>query len=109
MSPFDRFLKNVTSDAQALAKTTLKTAAASALTDTQAFLRESESDLREWTRQLKSGELRRKEFENLVEGQKELAKLHALTRAGVALAEIDRFRDALIELVINAAFKTFLP
>jgi len=42
-------------------------------------------------------------------GLKDLTEMHALTEAGVAEASVQRFRDKLINLVINAAFKNFIP
>jgi hypothetical protein len=47
------------------------------------------------------------EFTALVDSQKALAALSALTHAGIATATLQRLRDGLIDLVISAAFKTF--
>jgi ABC-type ATPase with predicted acetyltransferase domain len=65
--------------------------------------------LRRWTRELRDNELTKAEFADLVKGQKDLAQLAALTQAGLALAALQRFRDGLMKLVIDTAFKTFLP
>jgi hypothetical protein len=35
--------------------------------------------------------------------------MRALTQAGIAAASVQRFRDAVIKLVIDTAFKSFLP
>jgi hypothetical protein len=50
----------------------------------------------------------KREFQDLVKGEKDLAKLHALTEAGIATARLERFRSGLITLVIDSAFGRFL-
>jgi hypothetical protein len=109
MSAFDGFLREIVSGAEDLARTTLTEAVAQAREDTEDFLRETESDLRRWTQELAAQELSQAEFEDLVKGEADLARLHALTEAGIALARLDRFRDGLINLVVNTAIRTFLP
>jgi hypothetical protein len=37
-----------------------------------------------------------------------LAELHALKQAGLAMVRIDRFKNALLDLVIDTAFDVFL-
>lgn len=108
MSAFDDFLKEVLSDAEALAKSTLNQVVTQAINDTREFLDEARSDLREWTDALAMGEMSTKEFTDLVEGQRDLAKLHGLTAAGITATKLDRFRDALMKLVVQAALKTFI-
>jgi hypothetical protein len=109
MSKFDDFTKTVLGGVKGLATGTLKDFLASAKDDAKAFLQQSEDNLRRWTRQLALNELSKDEFEELVRGQAEVAEMAALTQAGITAARIQRFRDALINLVIDAAFKTFIP
>ena len=109
MSEFDQFIATVGSGAKGLAQTTLKDFVTQAQDDTRAFLAQSKQQLQDWTTQLALGQLSKLEFEVLVGGLKDLATLRALTQAGIAAADAQRFRDALITLVIDAAFKTFLP
>jgi hypothetical protein len=70
-------------------------------------LKETEDKLKRWTGMLAKGELTKLEFTALVDSQKGLATLGELTHLGIAAATLQRFRDGLIDLVINAAFKTF--
>ena len=59
--------------------------------------------------QLQAGQLTQDDFTDLVNGDKDLAKLDAITQAGLALEQVQRFRDALVNLVINAAFAASTP
>lgn len=108
MSKFDDFLDAVRTGVGSLAKDTLKGAVNQAKADAEAFLKRSEEDLKRWTKLLATGELSKDEFEGLVKGLKSLAKMHALTLAGISIIKINRFRNAVINLVIDAAFKAFL-
>ena len=109
MSQIDDFFGTVVSGSKGLAEQTLQGFVAQAKDDTRNFLAQSKQQLQQWTTQLALGQLSKMEFEVLVGGLKDLAALRALTQAGIAAADIQRFRDALITLVIDAAFKTFLP
>src|SRR3954453_22081138 len=108
MALFDKFADEVASGAQGLAKATLKGFINEAKSDALDFIKQAADDLKNWTGMLAKGELSKVEFGSLGEGQKDLAHLGALTQAGIALARLDRFRDALVNLVDTAAFKTFL-
>ena len=109
MSVFSDFEKAVLSGAKSLAQGTFKGFVTEAENDAKSFLKQSEADLKQWTSELASGELTKDEFTDLIEGEKDLAELDALTQAGRALADLQRFRAGLVQLVLDAAFKTFLP
>jgi hypothetical protein len=107
MGTFGDFEKAVLSGAKEFAVGSLKDLTKLAEDDAQAFLKSSAQKLQRWTTMLASQQITKAEFAALVESQKALAQLDALTHAGIAAAALQRFRDGLIELVINAAFKTF--
>ncbi|MBL8895641.1 MAG: hypothetical protein JNJ53_13645 [Rhizobiales bacterium] len=109
MSKFDDFLDAVRSGVGDLAKDTLKGVINQAKEDAEDFLKRSALDLKRWSDFLATGELSKDEFEGLVKGLKSLAKMHALTVAGISIIKINRFRNAVINLVIDAAFSAFLP
>lgn len=75
--------------------------------DTQAFLKQAETDLRTWTSELAAGQIDAEDLREYVEADVALAKLAALTAAGIGLADLQRFRDALVDTVVNAAVSTF--
>jgi len=109
MSLFDTFLADVGSGAKGLAQQTLQGFVAQAQGDTSDFLNQQKQNLNDWTVALAQNQMSKDEFTDLALGLKDLAQMHALTEAGIAAASVQRFRDALIQLVIDTAFKTFLP
>ena len=109
MPAFDDFISDVVSGAKDFARQNLHDFVNQAEGDTRDFLTTSRAELQKWLKQLSRGEITKEMFENLVQGEKDLATMHTLTEAGVAVATLQRFRDKLIDLVIDAAFKRFLP
>ncbi len=94
---------------QELVAGTLKPYSKQASADGQAFLDAQKANLRKWTSQLASGDLSKDDFTDLVEGVKDLAELVALKQAGLAAVKLDQFRTGLVNLVIDTAFKIYLP
>lgn len=109
MSVFDDFFSEILNGVKGLATGELKNFATAAKSDAQAFLETSKENLRRRTRLLADGQLTKEEFEDLLAGDAEVAQMFALTQAGISAARIQRFRDGLINLVIDTAFKKFLP
>jgi hypothetical protein len=108
MANFDVFLDAIEEGLKELAKKTLKGFKDEAVTDGKAFLDASKDDLKRWTKLLAQGELSQDDFEWLVLGRKDVAELYALKQAGLALVRIDRFKNALLSLIIDTAFDVFL-
>ena len=108
MADFSDFLMALEDGTKDLAKKTLKGFKDEALQDSKEFIRKTEEDLKRWMKLLASGELTQEDFEWLILGKKDLAELHALKEAGLALVRIDRFRNAFIDLIIDTAFDMFL-
>ena len=108
MSNFDDFVEAIEEGVKELAKKTLKGFKDEAITDAKAFLEASKEDLQRWTKLLAKGELSQDDFEWLVMGRKDVAELHALKQSGLALVRLDRFKNALLDLVIDTAFDVFL-
>jgi hypothetical protein len=106
---FNDFKSQVVSNAGAQARNTLKDFVVIAEDDANAFLISSEEKLKRWAGMLAEGQLTKLEFSALVDSQKGLAVLNGLAHAGIAAAALQRFRDSLIDIVLDAAFKTFLP
>jgi len=108
MSNFDDFVDAVEEGVKELAKKTLKGFKDEALADAKSFLEASKDDLQRWTKLLAKGELSQNDFEWLVTGRKDVAELHALKQSGLAIIRLDRFKNALLDLVIDTAFDVFL-
>lgn len=108
MPDFDAFLDTLKDDIAALAASHLDELRDEALKDGTQFLEHTKDDLKRWTRLMEQGKLSKKDVESLVRGRKELAKMEALKQAGLAAAEADRFRQALVDQVIDTATDVFL-
>jgi hypothetical protein len=105
---FEEFLKAVLAGSIDLARNTLGDVAEAAATDTGRFLRYSQERLREWTTELATGQMTKRQFADLVDDLPNLGELIALSELGIARAALQRFRDGLVKLVIDTAFKVFL-
>ena len=108
MSKFDDFIEAVEEGVKELAKKTLKGFKDEATSDVKAFLEASQDDLKRWTKLLADGELSQDDFEWLVLGRKDVAELYALKQAGLAQIRLDRFKNALVDLVIDTALDIFV-
>ncbi|HMJ41445.1 MAG TPA: hypothetical protein VK522_04085 [Pseudolabrys sp.] len=105
MVDMNKFFSTILDGAKDIARESLDGLVDQAENDTRAFLLASKADLEKWLKQLNAGQINKAQFENLVQGQEDLVQMHALTEAGVAAAALQRFREKLINLVIDAAFK----
>ncbi len=108
MPDFNDFWKNLKSGLEELAKKNWKEFSEAAEKDGKAFLDKTKEDLKRWTKLLAQGDLSKDDFEWLIAGKKDLAEMEALKQAGLALVRVERFQNALISLVIDTAFETFL-
>lgn len=108
MDKFDEFKNSLEEGLKDLAGRTLKGFKDEALQDGKKFLKDTEDDLKRWTKLLASGDLSQEDFEWLVLSKKDLAELIALKQKGLAQVRIDRFRTGVVDLVINTALDVFL-
>lgn len=108
MGDFSDYLKTLEDGIKNLAEKMLKGFQDEALKDGKEFLKKTQEDLKRWTRLLASKELTQDDFEWLVIGKKDLAELHLLKQKGLSLVRIDRFRNSLIDLIIDSAIDVFL-
>lgn len=109
MSKFDAFFDIVKEGIPDIAKDIIGDFKDQAIDDAKTFLEDTKEDLERWTKLFAVGQLNKDEFAFLVQSQKDLFDLHALKQAGLTLITAQKFRDAVINLVISAASKTFLP
>ncbi|MEW6543380.1 MAG: hypothetical protein AB1411_07200 [Nitrospirota bacterium] len=105
MFDFEKFFQEVKAGAVEIAKQEAAGFVKEATSDGTAFLDAVKADLHAWAEQYAEGKLSKEDFEFLVRGKKDLAKMEALTQAGLAAIRVDRVRVALIDLVITAAGK----
>lgn len=105
---FDVLLDALKDEVVSLAKTHLDEVRDAAVQDGKQFLETSKEDLKRWTRLMHQGKLSEDEFRSLVEGKKDLAEMKALKQAGLAAVEIDRFRSALVDRIVNTVGRVLL-
>jgi hypothetical protein len=109
VSAFEEFRDAVTEGAAELAREYLQEGVEAAREDATAFLDEAHADLDRWTGQLAAGDLTENQFASLVRGQADLARLFALAQTGIGAARLQRFREALMDLVVREGLRVFLP
>ena len=103
MGKFDDFVAAVLSGAEDIANQTLSGFGNQARADAKAFLDRTKADLQRWAILRAEKKLTDEDFSDLVEAKRALAEMHALTRAGIAAATLERFRSELIQMVIDKA------
>ena len=108
MADFSDFWESVKKGLVEVAEKNWKEFREAAEKDGSAFLDRTKEDLRRWTKLLAQGDLSQDDFEWLVAGKKDLAEMEALKQAGLALVRLERFQNALISLVVDTAFDTFI-
>jgi hypothetical protein len=108
MASFGDFKTELESELKDLIQKSWKAVSGQALSDAQDFVKDSEADLQRWTSALANHSLTEQDFEFLLAAKKDVAELSALKEAGLAQVQLDRFINAVIGAVINAATKTFV-
>jgi hypothetical protein len=109
MSAFVDFRTAVLDGVEALAKDLLHGNVQAAREDAETFIANSGDKLQRWTKLLAEGQLTQDEFAALVRSQKDLAEMNALSLAGISAARAQVFRDKMVAVVIDSAFKVLLP
>lgn len=109
MSKIDEFIGGVRNGVIDLAKGYIKGAKQRGIDDMLAYVEGRKADVERWAEMLARGELSPEDFRQLLLALKDGTEIRGLRVAGVELARLQRLRDALIDLVVNTAFKTFLP
>lgn len=79
-----------------------------AVNDSQSFVEETNEDIQRWAQKMANGQLSQAEFRSLLQGRKDLAEMEGLKQAGLAAAKVDKFRDALIDEVVETVTATLL-
>jgi hypothetical protein len=108
MPSFSDFTDELSGEIKDLVQKSWKDLSSQATEDAGEFLKQSENDLKRWTRLLADRALTLQDFEFLVAAKKDLAALVALKRAGLAQVQLDRFLGGVIGAIINTASRVFL-
>ncbi len=108
MTDFSAFTALVLTKVEDLARSELRDALTAARNDAESFLQRSKADFERWSEQLKDGRLTAEEFEDLVIGQASVFEMRALTLTGIAKVKADKFREGVLNIVVESAFAVFL-
>ena len=106
MANSEEFIETLREEMEKFAKRRWKDFKKDAIEDMEDFLKDYKDDFIRWKKALDNGDLKKSDFEWLVQSTKDEAKLMALKKAGLAKVAQDRFVNGLIDLIIGTAFKT---
>src|SRR5881396_752367 len=98
MADFNKVFDNIKDQVGAEAKTDLKEFSNQGKQDAQAFLDQSRDRLEKWMQLLADKQIDQDEFAWLVEAQ-----MAALRKANAGSMQIEKFRDSVFQITINAA------
>lgn len=84
-----------------LAKKKFKNFAKEAISDAAAFLQETEDDFKRWSTAVAEGKMSIKDFKWLVKSKQDRAKMGVLKDKGITQIEIDKFREAVLDLILK--------
>jgi len=84
-----------------LALSTVNNYKSEATADALNMLNMMKENLSTWTMELADGKMSTKDFEFLVLGQKELIEMNALKQAGLAMIQVDEFKNSILNLIIK--------
>jgi hypothetical protein len=107
MPDFQEFLDILKGKIWDFAKSNWKEHQDAVVSDGSDFLNKAKEDIKRWTRLLAEGSLSQDDFKWLVEGKRDLAEMKALERAGLALVQVDKCRNGILEIVVGTAFDFF--
>lgn len=109
MASFKDFLGTLKEDLSELGKQQLPVHADALIQDGLDFAKEVKGDLEKWTQQLATGEMSSTGFKMAIAGKTELAQMVKLKQTGLAAIRINRLKQEILDTVVAAATKTFLP
>jgi len=108
MPTFNDFVTTIKNDLLDFTKENLEEYKDEILKDGKAFVEKTKEDLQRWTEGLATGALSKADFEFLLRGKKDLAKMEALKQLGLSKIRITKITNGIIDVVVGSAIKTFL-
>lgn len=60
------------------------------------------SDVEEWAKLYKSGELKQSDLEFLIKGRKELFEMKAIQKLAIANIQLDKLKNGITSLIVNS-------
>lgn len=108
MADFDKYLKIVKTDLATVAENLGRDYAEEVIDEGTDFALRLQERLERRIHQLAADELSKDEFEWLIKSEKNLINLKSLKKKGLAVVQLNKIRDAIIDTLIGAAFKTIV-
>lgn len=105
MNGIDDFIASLRPGILALAQNTLGEFITEAQRDAEGLLALARADIARWNDLLVAGKLKADEYQLLLQIEAATFGMHALTATGLAQVRIERFRKALVSLVVDSAAK----
>ena len=104
MIDFKKIFETLKTQVEELARSSLKKYKNEAIKDGKKMLEAMKEDLKRWTVLLAEGKLTTKDFEWLINSQKDIVELSVLKQAGLSAIRIQQFRDSVLNLVVDTIF-----
>lgn len=105
MAKFDDILDEIKGGIAELGKKSAKDFVTELRTDGDAFLRAIEADLERWTDLLARKKISPKEFRLLVEFNRDLARMKALSASGLAKKKVQKLANGIVDLVTKTVLR----
>lgn len=85
-----------------LAKTSFSDYLNDAVADGNSIIDDLKTNIESWSQLLADGDIDEDNFKSLIQGQKDLLEMMALTEAGMTEIQIDKFKNGVFDLITNA-------
>ncbi len=105
MPNYQDLFKEIEQQIISLAQSTVSNYRDEALQDAKQLIADIKSDLIRWTDLLADSKIKINEFEWLVNSNKELVKMKALEKAGLAATRINQFGMSVMNLIVDTVLK----
>jgi len=107
-SEYDTIFKDLMKRLKSMARRRFQEVYDHAKADLKEFEQEKKAKMVQLLEDLHKGDLSKSEFEELMGNHVRLAQMTAITNAGIALVEIDKFRQAATDLISRVVFDKLL-
>ena len=104
----DQFIKELIQELTLLVKAKYGQESKAIKNDITEFIESSSDKLYRWYTLLESEKLTLEEFALLVRSQKDLFIIQSLHKAGVSRISLGHFKNSIVSVIINTAFKFLL-
>lgn len=98
---FDQIYKDLQSGVVTVAEDSLKDYVGQAKKDGQLAISKLKDNLSLWAVEVETGAMSKEDLEFLLQGEEALSEMEALKQAGLAAIEIDKFKNALINMILG--------